>query len=103
MDQYTGEAIEMLSRAGLDMNKHRDEGIKRQDFTQLFRHSSLIFNDKITWIAFNARFDYGYLLHLIDGMPLPLTETLFIEKCVSYLRGFYDVKMLRDDRSPLHK
>ena len=56
---------------------------------------------KVSWLAFNARYDFGYLLYLA-GQRLPFNEDYFVEQCSDLFGKFYDVKLLRDDMGPLH-
>ena len=65
-DKLQAEALQVLEEAGIDFNRNRDEGIVHQDFCRLFYKSNLVKNDKVSWIAFNARYDYGYLLSMYD-------------------------------------
>ena len=71
----------MLEDAGIDLVRHAKDGINIDSFHKLFKSSNLIRNkDKrvVTWVAFNARYDFGYLLNLFDRAPLPVNETCFI-------------------------
>ena len=56
----------MLKNAGLDMDRHSTEGIDHDTFSKVFRKSCLVKNKELTYVAFNSRFDYGYLSHLVD-------------------------------------
>ena len=57
----------MLEKAGINFKRHAGEGICREAFSRLFRQSNLVGNSgKVAWVAFNARYDYGYLLHLYE-------------------------------------
>ena len=55
----------------------------------------------LTWVAFNSRFDFGYLANLVDQAPLPFSENLFIQRCSDYFPTFFDDKQLRDDKGSL--
>jgi len=93
----------VLENAGIDLKRHAKEGIRHLDFSHLFVKSNLVCNPRVIWLAFNARYDYGYLLHLFqDQAPLPFNEDDFVRKCSSAFNTFYDVKLLRDDRGSLH-
>ena len=56
----------MLEQAGLELERHKSEGIDHAKFSEYFRSSRLVKNNKLTWVAFNARFDFGYLANLVD-------------------------------------
>lgn len=85
------------------MKRHAKEGIKKEAFSSLFKKSNLVYNSSVTWVAFNARYDFGYLLHLLDLAPLPFNENTFIKKCTDAFCKFFDVKLLRDDKGSLHQ
>ena len=89
----------MLKNAGLDIERHATDGIEHEVFSKAFRKSCLIKNKEVTWIAFNARFDYGYLSFLVDMTPLPFYDNQFIRRCSEYFQTFFDVKLLRDDNT----
>ena len=93
----------MLEQAGIDLDRHSKEGITHKNFGRLFAKSSLVSNPRVTWLAFNARYDYGYLLFL-HGIqaPLPFNEDDFIRKCGQAFHTYFDVKLLRDDMGSLH-
>lgn len=78
-DHFQTEAIEVLENAGIELKRHVSDGISTETFHKQFKFSNLVKNSqKVTWVAFNARYDYGYLLHLFDMAPLPLNENIFI-------------------------
>jgi len=93
----------VLEKAGIELKRHASEGIKKEAFSSLFKKSNLVQNSAVMWVAFNARYDFGYLLHLIDLAPLPFNENSFIKKCVDNFGKFHDVKLLRDNRGSLHQ
>ena len=102
-DHFQNEAIEVLENAGIELKRHAKEGIKKEAFSSLFKKSNLVNNSSVTWVAFNARYDFGYLLHLLDLAPLPFNENTFIKKCTDAFGKFFDVKLLRDDKGSLHQ
>lgn len=63
--------------------------------------SGLLMNHNLTWVAFNARFDFGYLINLIRQESLPYKEDKFLELCSIFFPHFYDVKQLREDQGSL--
>ena len=89
----------MLREAKLDIERHCADGIDHETFSRAFRQSSLIKNKDMTWVAFNGRFDYGYLSYLVDLQPLPFYDNQFIRRCSGYFHTFFDVKLLRDDNT----
>ena len=102
-DHYRTEALQVLELAGIDFDKHSKDGIKLESFQKLFQKSNLLGNSlRVSWLAFNARYDFGYLLHL-TGQRLPFNEDYFVKLCGDQFGKFYDVKLLRDDRGSLHQ
>lgn len=94
----------MIEAAGINLNRHAKDGIAHRDFGRVFTRSGLVSNPRVSWLAFNARYDYGYLLHLHGLLaPLPYNEDEFMRKCNLAFNTFYDVKLLRDDRGSLHQ
>jgi len=80
-DAHQSESIDLLIKAGLDLNKHAEHGIPATTFSELFARSGLINNPALTWVAFNARFDFGYLVSLLMQKPLPSSLDLFLQQC----------------------
>jgi len=80
-DAHQSESIDLLIKAGLDLNKHAEHGIPASTFSELFARSGLINNPALTWVAFNARFDFGYLVSLLMQKPLPSSLDLFLQQC----------------------
>jgi len=92
----------LLESAGIDFDEHRDKGIAPHLFSKLFRKSELVFNNRVAWVSYNGRFDFAYLIQLVDMLPLPTSEASFVSKCTQSLRRFYDVKLLVSERHSLH-
>ena len=61
------EAYELLRNAGIDFEKHAKQGVSYHVFRKCLFESGLIRNPKLTWIAFNAKFDFAYLLSILLG------------------------------------
>lgn len=86
----------------INLEEHASFGIKKEVFSHLFSKSNLVHNPALAWVAFNGRYDFGYLLNLVDLSPLPFNENCFIKRCGESFSKFYDVKLLRDDKRSLH-
>ena len=93
----------MLETARINLKQHARHGIKKEAFSLLFSKSNLVRNPSLAWVAFNSRYDFGYLLNLMDLSPLPFNENCFIKRCGEAFNKFYDVKLLRDDKRSLHQ
>jgi CCR4-NOT transcription complex subunit 7/8 len=93
-DMYANDSIELLTRAGIDFKKNKQFGIDVTDFGELFMSSGIVLNDKIKWISFHSGYDFGYLLKILTGQPLPPTEEEFFELVKTYFPHIYDIKYL---------
>lgn len=50
---YAQDSIDLLSKSGIDFNKHQDYGIEVQDFGDLLTSSGLVLFDSVKWISFH--------------------------------------------------
>lgn len=101
-DDFNKESITLLEKAGLNFEKHEQQGIPHQVFGEYFFNSGFVLNDNLKWVAFNSAFDFGYLLKMLTNAPLPATEAEFLKELSLYFPIFYDVKHLRMDDGDLN-
>ena len=95
VDKHNTESIEMLRKAGLDFDKHAQDGINHQQFSQILKTSGLVQNSNLTWVAFNSSFDFAYMVKLLDSDDehlLPPCKYEFLQLCDKFFPNFYDVK-----------
>lgn len=103
---YAQESIDMLVKAGIDFNKHEDEGIDPLYFGELLITSGtcdllfsaqcagLVLTDDVKWISFHSYYDFGYLLKLLTCRAMPPEENEFFDILRTYFPCIYDVKYL---------
>lgn len=61
-DMYAQDSIDLLSRSGIDFQRHEREGIEISHFAELLMMSGVVLSDEVTWITFHSGYDFGYLL-----------------------------------------
>lgn len=93
-DMYAADSIELLTRSGIDFEKHQMMGIDVGDFGELLMSSGLILNESIRWVSFHSLYDFGYLVKLLTCEVLPADEAEFAELLRTYFPCLYDVKFL---------
>lgn len=93
-EMYAHDSIELLKRAGIDFEKHREDGIDVHDFGELLITSGLVLSEDVKWIAFHSGYDLGYLVKLVTCLPLPKNQTEFFETVKVFFPSIYDVKYM---------
>lgn len=68
-DQQETNAIVMLKDAGIDFEKLATHGIYAVQFAKHASMLGLASNSQLTWLAFNSKYDFAYLLSLFVAMP----------------------------------
>ena len=91
---YAQESIDLLSRSGINFQKFEEFGIDLAYFGELFTTSGIVYSDRVTWISFHSGYDFGYLMHLLLGTPLPQGEVEFFELMKICFPVMYDIKHL---------
>lgn len=91
-DASESDAIKVLEKAGIDFDRLSAEGIHTSTFAKHFAMMGLSANLQVTWIAFNAKYDFAYLLSLFISLPETVEE--FIAKVNEMCPQRYDVKLL---------
>ncbi|KAH0786644.1 CAF1 family ribonuclease containing protein [Histomonas meleagridis] len=89
---YSPQAINLLKQAEIDFTRFEQEGIESIDFAALLFASGLILNPKVVWVCFHGSYDFGYLLKMLSGSPLPFSEEEFMVQVSKYFPNFYDLK-----------
>ncbi|CAJ1403281.1 unnamed protein product [Effrenium voratum] len=84
-DLYTDSAVQFLSGAGLDFQRHATEGIDCGLLRALLGGSELFAQS--SWLTFAGSYDLGYLLRLLSPSPLPAAlenfEALLDARCAA--------------------
>ena len=60
-DMFAQDSIDLLSRSGVNFEKHEKKGICPEKFSNFLINSGLVFNKKIKWISFHSGYDFGFL------------------------------------------
>lgn len=77
-------SMDLLRESGLDLPKHKQEGIPHNIFAEYMITSGLLLNPNCHWITFQGGTDFGYLLKYLRGGPLPTNEKLFVNEMKIY-------------------
>ncbi|KAF8340474.1 ribonuclease CAF1 [Cantharellus anzutake] len=93
-DMYAPDSYELLRNAGLDFTRHEEFGIYPNDFAELIITSGLVLNDEVKWITYHSGYDFGYLLKILTGAPLPLNESDFHSILSIWFPAIFDVKYI---------
>merc|ERR1712224_424525 len=66
-DIYAQDSIELLQNAGLDFQRHFENGIDAQDFGEALMMSGVVLNEEVRWIAFHGSYDFAYMTKILTG------------------------------------
>lgn len=91
---YAQDSIELLSNSGIDFRKHQEKGIEVDRFAELLMTSGIVLSEDVRWVSFHGAYDFGYLIKLLTGDPLPSSESEFFEMLLTYFPNVYDIKYL---------
>mmetsp|Transcript_3802 Transcript_3802/g.8652 ORF Transcript_3802/g.8652 Transcript_3802/m.8652 type:complete len:276 (-) Transcript_3802:266-1093(-) len=93
-DMFAQDSIDLLSKSGVDFEKHEKNGIGIKEFSDFLFDSGLIFNKKIKWISFHSGYDFGYLIKILTKKNLPSKRKNFFYLLNCYFPCIYDMKYL---------
>jgi len=93
-EMWAEDSIQLLQRAGLHFESHATDGIDPVYFAELLTPSGLVLLDDVYWITFHSGYDFGYLMRLLTGKPLPEQDTEFFDLVRIWFHKVYDVKYL---------
>lgn len=91
---YARESTQMLTKAGIDFDKHAKHGIDPDDFGSLLISSGLVLDPDVRWISFHSGYDFGYLMKLMICKPLPEDEGQFHKYLEKFFPSLYDIKFM---------
>ncbi|KAG0327605.1 CCR4-NOT transcription complex subunit 7 [Dissophora globulifera] len=93
-DMYAQDSIDLLTKSGINFQKHEDYGIDVHHFGELLISSGFVLLDEVKWISFHSGYDFGYLLKILTCSPLPAEENDFFDLLRTYFPCIYDIKYL---------
>ncbi|KAG0276052.1 CCR4-NOT transcription complex subunit 7 [Linnemannia exigua] len=93
-DMYAQDSIDLLTKSGINFQKHEDYGIDVHHFGELLISSGFVLLDDVKWISFHSGYDFGYLLKILTCSPMPAEEGDFFELLRTYFPCIYDIKYL---------
>lgn len=93
-DMYARESTQMLTKAGIDFERHAKHGIDPNDFGALLISSGLVLEPDVHWISFHSAYDFGYLMKLMICKPLPEDEAQFHKYLEKFFPSLFDIKFI---------
>lgn len=93
-DMYARESTQMLTKAGIDFERHAKHGIDPDEFGALLISSGLVLDPDVHWISFHSGYDFGYLMKLMICKPLPEDEIQFHKYLEKFFPSLFDIKFI---------
>jgi len=78
---YSEDSVRFLQAAGVDFPRHAVEGIEPSTLAWKLSRSPLVgsHSESPEWVTFSGWYDWGYLLKLVTGNPMPYDIAAFDE------------------------
>lgn len=93
-DLHASDSVQFLQNCGIDFSKHFTDGIDPSLFGELLMSSGIVLSEEVRWIAFQGKYDFGYLIKILSCDALPPTQELFFDLLHTYFPNIYDIKWL---------
>lgn len=93
-DLYAADSVQFLQNCGIDFTKHNSDGIDAPLFGELLMSSGIVLSDEVRWIAFQGKYDFGYLIKILTCDQLPSGQDQFFDLLHTYFPNIYDIKWL---------
>ena len=93
-DLYAADSVQFLQNCGIDFTMHNREGIDATLFGELLMSSGIVLSDDVRWIAFQGKYDFGYLIKILTCDQLPSSQEQFFDLLHTYFPNIYDIKWL---------
>ena len=91
---YSEKSLAFLEKAGIDIEKHKHQGIKQADFFQYLSASPLTRMPGIQWISFQGLYDFAYIIKGITKSCLPQNMEDFMYQMRAFFPFTFDVKKM---------
>lgn len=98
---YAPDSIDLLTKSGIDFQRHEEIGLLPAEFAELLITSGLVLSDEAKWISFHSGYDFGYLLKLLTSSPLPPVESDFFDLLKIWFPNVFDIKYIMRTRKVL--
>ncbi|KPI42374.1 Poly(A) ribonuclease pop2 [Cyphellophora attinorum] len=93
-DMSANDSITMLSKAGIDFERHNKQGIDPHEFGALLISSGLVLDPEVHWLSFHSGYDFGYLMKTMICQALPGDEDNFHMRIKKFFPSLYDIKYM---------
>lgn len=93
-DMYMPDSVDLLTKSGIDLQRHEELGIMPNDFAELLITSGLVLTDETKWISFHSGYDFGYFVKLLTAESLPTSEDDFFDLLKIWFPTLYDIKVM---------
>jgi len=93
-DLYAADSVQFLQNCGIDFGRHNREGVDATLFGELLMSSGIVLSDEVRWIAFQGKYDFGYLIKILSCDQLPASQDHFFDLLHTYFPNIYDIKWL---------
>lgn len=93
-DLYAADSVQFLQNCGIDFGRHHREGVDATLFGELLMSSGIVLSDDVRWIAFQGKYDFGYLIKILSCDQLPASQDHFFDLLHTYFPNIYDIKWL---------
>ena len=93
-ETISGEALELLSKCGINVESHRTNGVDKLEFARLIMDSGLVMDENVTWITFHAAYDLGFLVKMLSNDIMPTNREEFGWWVQKFLPSTYDLNLL---------
>ena len=88
------ESLELLKKSGVMFDRHQQNGVIFEEFSQLMMDSGLLLNDEIIWLSYHAAYDYGFLIHKLMNTNMPNNKEDFEWWVKKYIPVSYDLNLI---------
>ena len=91
-DLHSKESIEWISKSKARFDLMKESGVDPEVFAEKLISSGLVLNPSMTWVSFQSKFAFAFLLRLLTCKELPPDENFFKSELAFYFPCLVDVK-----------